>query len=210
MTSTTKNEQFVYLSNTYDVAIMEADLRKDKVRTKLDYALSRNNLLLKVKYMHSSSYNIEVLDACKNMDILMEKAIEILSKFYIKNKELEKVNVVIEEMENIEKDFYATYEIVLSYLDSRANDTSSDSAERRSINDEKQNEEDGNTENSHEKQLPITSNRTLEKVVNFDPTDHLKQTHQNRPQNRENTEKPIESMTLTQTNFAGPSIGHDM
>ena len=88
MTSTTKNEQFVYLSNTNDVAIMPAAvLRKDKVRTKLNYALSRNNLLLKVKYMHSSSYNIEVLDACKNMDILMEKTIEILSKmtqFYIK------------------------------------------------------------------------------------------------------------------------------
>ena len=49
--------------------------------------------------------------------------------------------------------------------------------------------------------------------MNFDPTDHFKHfihTHQNRPQNRENTEKPIESTTLTQTDFAGPSIGHDM
>ena len=54
--------------------------------------------------------------------------------------------MVIEEMENIEKDFYATYEIVLSYLDSRANDTSSDSSALRSINDERQNEEDGNME----------------------------------------------------------------
>ena len=79
MTSTTKNEQFVYLSNANDVAIMETVLRKVKeVRMKLNYALSRNNLLLKVKYMHSSSYNIEVLDACKNMDILMEKRL----KFY--------------------------------------------------------------------------------------------------------------------------------
>ena len=84
-----------------------------------------------------------------------------MTQFYIKkkNKELEKGNVVIEEMENIEKDFYATYEIVLSYLDSRANDTSSDSSARRSINDERQTEEDGNMENSHKEQLQITSNR---------------------------------------------------
>ena len=136
MTASTTNEPCGYRSNTYDVAIMEAGLRKDKIKTKINFSRSRNNLLLKVKYNNSPSYYSEVLNACQSMDISIERAIEILSKmikFYIENKELLKGNAVIEEMENIEKDYYTAYEIAWNYLDSRVSDTSSALSESRSI-----------------------------------------------------------------------------
>ena len=220
MTASTTNEPCGCRSNTYDVAIMEADLRKDKIKTKINFSRSRNNLQLKVKYNNSSSYYSEVLYACQNMDISIERAIEILSKmlqFYIENKELLKCNAVIEEMEKIEKDFYAAYEIAWNYLDSRANDTSSALSESRSINYERQNIIIEDTENGNK-----TQGNIIDKVVDFDQTGHCTHTKQNRSKLVENSEKPIQITTiLTSTpnddvagtpndDVAGPSLGHDM
>ena len=51
----------------------------------------------------------------------MERVIEILSNttmFYIENRELQKCNLTVDEMEKIETDFYAAYAIAWTYLDS--------------------------------------------------------------------------------------------
>ena len=217
MTASTTNEPCGYRSNTYDVAVMEAELRKDKIKTKINFSRSRNNLLLKVRYNNSSSYYSEVLNACQHMDITIERAIEILSKltqFYIENKELLKGNAVIEEMEKIEKDFYAAYEIALNYLDSRANDTSSALSVSQSINYERRNIINGDTENGIKTQEQITTDRALDKVVDFDQTGHYTPTKQNRSKHVENSEKAIQTTTIStctpNDDLAGPSLGHDM
>ena len=69
-----------------------------------------------------------IWDACHNMEISMEIVMELLSNcttIYLRSNEIQKANVVVSEMEEIEKDFTAAYETAWVYLKSRLDDTSS-------------------------------------------------------------------------------------
>ena len=90
-----------------EVTMQEAELRNHGAKAKAAFTRSRNALLLMVE--------LEIMDACLDMDICMEKAMELLSKcasFYIENKMLQKVY----EMEKLETDFYEAYEVVWAHL----------------------------------------------------------------------------------------------
>ena len=170
MTSSAKSENVDLLGNAIDVAMLEAEFRKGKARAKSNFTRSRNNLLLMVEYQSLPSRN-GIRDACHNMDMCMETVMDVLSSlttFHLQNKEIQKANVVVSEMEEIEKDFTAAYETAWVYFKSQVDDTSSillDSflidPERRSII------KDADTD-TYRKELEITSNRTLDKVGTFD------------------------------------------
>ena len=101
-----------------EVTMQEAELRNHGAKAKAAFTRSRNALLLMVEFQSLQS-RLEITDACLDMDICMEKAMELLSKcasFYIKNKMLQKGNVVVYEMEKLETDFYEAYEVVWVHL----------------------------------------------------------------------------------------------
>ena len=124
--------------SSFDVAMLEAEFRKDKARGKSNFTWSLNNLLLIADSKNLPSRS-EVYDVCHSMDLCMEIVMECLSNFtsfYIKIKALQKAYVVVSEMENIETDFSTAYKIAWAYLDSLEGDKSSNLSidlERRSL-----------------------------------------------------------------------------
>ena len=84
------------LNSSIDVAMLEAEFRKDKDKGKSNFTRSLNNWLLLTdsQNLHSRS---GVWDACCSMDLCREIIMEHLfnlTSFYIKNKELENASVV--------------------------------------------------------------------------------------------------------------------
>ena len=151
--------------------MLEVEFRKDKAKAKSNFTRAQTNLLLMVKYQNLPSQS-GVWDACHNIDMCMDIVIELLSNFttiYIKRKEIQKANVVVSEMEKIERDFTSTYDIALSYLDSREDDKSRVVPDSLLIDLERQNpvNEDAKTY-TNRKPLEITSNQTLNKVGTLD------------------------------------------
>ena len=170
MTSLAKSENVDLLGNAIDVAMLEAEFRKDKARAKSNFTRSRNNLLLMVEYQ-SLPIRSGIRDACHNMDMCMETVMDVLSSlttFHLQNKEMQKANVGVSEMEEIEKDFTAAYETAWVYFKSRVDDSSSILPDSFSIDPERRSIiKDADTD-TYRKQLEITSNRTLDKVGTFD------------------------------------------
>ena len=149
--------------SSFDVAMLEAEFRKDKAKGKSNFTRSLNNLLLIADCRNLPSRS-EICDACHSMDLCMELVMEHLSNFtsfYIKIKELQKAYVVVSEMEKKETDFSAAYKIAWAYLDSLEVDRSSSFSidlERRSLIN-------GDTETDTDRKQPeVASNQTLNKV----------------------------------------------
>ena len=210
---------------SFDVAMLEAEFRKDKAKGKSNFSRSLNNLLL-IADSKNLPCRSEVYDACHSMDLCMEIVMELLSNFtsfYIKNKELQKAYVVVSEMEKIETDFSAAYNIAWAYLGSLECDLFIDH-ERRSIITEDPEMD------TYRKELEILSNQTLNKTRNSLKTQNNSGktlgersadpvTANNCPeaglyklQNSINTEKPdrnTESFVRTD-GFVTPNIGYDM
>ena len=173
MTSSTRREIVGRLDESIDIALMEADFRKDKAKAKLNFIRSLNYLVSMVKYQEVSSCR-EVLDAFHNLDVCMESVFEILSNlttFYIQNKELQKSNLIVGEMEKIETDFYTSYDIAWAYLDSRVDAKScalSESRERRNTEA---------TENEKKRRMEITTNRATCNVGTLDQNSMCESNH---------------------------------
>ena len=180
MTSSAKSENVDLLGNAIDVAMLEAEFRKGKAKAKSNFTWSRNNLLLMVEYQSFPSRS-GIRDACHNIDMCMETVMDVLSSlttFHLQNKELQKGMVVISEMEKIETDFYAAYEIAWAYLDSRGGEKSTDLSDCLSIDLEGQNSIKRNAEtDTYRKQLEITTNQTLDKVGTLDQLNILDSNH---------------------------------
>ena len=211
--------------SSFDVAMLEAEFRKDKAKGKSNFTQSLNNLLLIADSKNLPSPS-EVCDACHSMDLCMEIVMEHLSNltsFYINIKELQKAYVVVSEMEKIETDFSAAYKIVWTYLGSRECDILID-PERRSIIT-KDAEMD-----TYRKKLEIPSKQTINKTRNslqtqnnsgkilgersVDPltANHCPEAGLYKLQNSVNTEKPDRSTeTFVRTDrFVSPNIGYDL
>ena len=97
----------------------------------------------------------------------METVMGVLSSlttFHLQNKEVQKANVVVSEMEEIEKDFTETAWV---YLKSRVDDTSSILPDSFSIDPERRSIIKNADTDTYRKQLEITSNRTLDNVGTF-------------------------------------------
>ena len=210
---------------SFDVALLEAEFRKDKAKGKSNFTRSLNNVLL-IADSKNLPCRSEVCDACHSMDLCMEIVMELLSNFtsfYIKNKELQKAYVVVSEMEKIETDFSAAYKIAWAYLDSLECDLLID-PERRSIITE-----DAEMD-TYRKKLEIPSNQTLNKTRNSLKTQnnsgktlgersvdtvtakHCPEAELYKLQNSINTEKPdrnTESFVRTD-GFVTPNIGYNM
>ena len=145
----------------------------------------------------------DVLDACQNMDICLERVIELLSNFtsfYIENKDLDRSKMVIDEMEKIETEFNLAYETVWAYLDSRASVKSSALFESRSIDEDNRSkiEEGTETDTCYKTQMQTTSVCALDKVRTYD---------------QNNMEKLVRITTgpfVSTEDMTTPSIGHDM
>ena len=121
MATSANGENVHCRDSAIDVAIQEAEFRKDKAKAKSNF-----NLLLMIEYQNLPC-RTGIWNACHNMDICMEIVMELLSNcttIYLRNNEIQKTNVVISEMEEIEKDFTAVYETAWVYLKSRVDDTS--------------------------------------------------------------------------------------
>ena len=150
-------------NSSFDVAMLEAESRKDKAKGKSNFTRSLNNLLLIADSKNLPSRS-GVCDACHSMDLCMEIVMECLpnfTSFYIKIKELQKAYVVVSEMEKIETDFSAAYKIAWAYLDSLEGDKSSSHSiglERRSLKN------DDTETDTYRKQPEIASNQALNKV----------------------------------------------
>ena len=159
-------ENYDRRDSSFDVAMLEAEFRKDKAKGKLNFTRSLNNLLLIADSKNLPSRS-EVCDACHSMDLCMEIVMEGLSNFtsfYIKIKELQKAYMVVSEMEKIETDFSSAYTIVWACLDSLESDKSSNLSidlERRSLINE-----DTETD-TYRNQQDIALNQTLNKVGTF-------------------------------------------
>ena len=111
--------------NSIDITMLGVELRKDKPKAKSNFTRAETNLLLMVKYQNLPSRS-GVWDACHNINMCMEIVMELLSNcttFYIKSKEIQKeiqkANVVVSEMEKIERDFTSRYCFVVSRLAGR-------------------------------------------------------------------------------------------
>ena len=103
MKSSANGENVHCRSSAIDVAVLEAELRKDKSKAKSNFTRSRNNLLLMVKYEKLTSRS-RIRDACHYMDFCMDTVMEVLSNFttfHIKHKDLQKANVVVSELKKI-------------------------------------------------------------------------------------------------------------
>ena len=71
---------------SFDVALLEAEFRKDKAKGKSNFTRSLNNVLL-IADSKNLPCRSEVCDACHSMDLCMEIVMELLSNFtsfYIK------------------------------------------------------------------------------------------------------------------------------
>ena len=178
MTSSAKSENVDLLGNAIDVAMLEAEFRKGKAKAKSDFTRARNNLLLMVDY-HSLPSRSGIRDACYKMDICMEIVMDVLSSltmFHLQNKELQKGIVVVSEMEKIETDFCAAYEIAWAYLDSREGEKSTDLSDCLSVDLEGQNSIKKNAEtDTYRKQME--TNQTLDKVGTLDQLNILDSNH---------------------------------
>ena len=213
--------------SSFDIAMLEAEFRKDKAKGKSNFTRSLNNLLLIADSKNLPSRS-EVYDVCHSMDLCMGVVMECLSyftSFYIKIKELKKAYVVVSEMENIETDFSAAYKIAWAYLDSLEGDKSSCLSidlERRSLINE-------DTEpDTCRKQSEIASNQTLNKVGTLKQNNNcqsIDKTHTTscnslHTQNKSgkvqgdsvDTEKPNRNagISIPKDGFATPIIGYDM
>ena len=209
----------------FDVAMLEAEFRKDKAKGKSNFTWSIYKLLLIAGSKNLPSRS-EVCDACLSMDLCMEIVMECLSNlasFYIKDKELQKAYVVVSEMEKIETDVSAAYKIAWAYLDSLECDLLIDS-ERRSIITE-----DAEME-TYKKKFEIPSNQTLNKTCNSLKTqinsgkplgersanpvtaNHCHEAGLYKLQKSVNPEKPDRNTeTFVRTDgFVAPNIGYDM
>ena len=96
--------------SSIDVAIFEAEFRKDKAKGKSNFTRSLNNLLVIADSKNLQSRS-EVCDASHSMDLSMEIEMELLSNFtnfYIKNKELQKACVVVSEMKKKRDQFFCS------------------------------------------------------------------------------------------------------
>ena len=205
---------------SFDVAMLEAEFRKDKAKGKSNFTRSLNNLLLIADSKNLPSRS-EVYDVCHSMDLCMEIVMECLSdftSFYIKIKELQKAYVVVNEMEKIETDFSAAYKIAWAYLDSLEGNKS----ERRSLIIE-------DTEpDTCRKQPEIALNQTFNKVGTLKQNNNRQSIDKTRTtscnalhtQNKSgkvqgdsvNTEKPNRNagIFISPDGFATPNIGYDM
>ena len=175
MKSSANGENVHCRGSAIDVAILEAELMKDKAKAKSNFTRSRNNLLLMVKYEKLTSRS-RIRDACHHMDFCMETVMEVISNFttfHIKHKDLQKANVGVSEMEKIETDFYAAYKIAWAYLDTREGDKSSDLSDCLAIYLEGRSHinQDAETDTcTYGKQQETVSNRTVDKVGSLDQT----------------------------------------
>ena len=97
--ASTNLDNFEWDHCAIEITMREAELRNHGAKAKATFTRSRNTLLLMVEFQNLHS-RLEMKDACLDMDICMEKAMELLSKcasFYIENKMLQKGNVVVHE-----------------------------------------------------------------------------------------------------------------
>ena len=214
MTSSTKSEKYVQLGKCFQVEIMEADLRKEKVKSKSNFTRSRNSLLRKIKYHKLPTYT-EILNDCENLDTCMEKVIEILSNytaFYIENMDIERSNILIDEMETVETEYRTTYEIAWAFLDSRACAETRSLLESCSIDKERRITTGGDTNSDYSSKVQITPSQTVDKVGIFDQHNQCAIAKKCRLQKDKNIEKSIGSITVfTPTDgVTGPNIKNDM
>ena len=171
MTTSTNGDNVDRIGSSIDIAMVEVEFRKQKAKAKSNFTQARSNLLLMVKCQNLPSRS-GIWDACHNIDMCMEIVMELLSNFttiYIKSKEVQKANVVVNEMEKIERDFTATYEIALAYLESREDDKSRVIPDSLLIDLERRNlvNEDAKTD-TYRKPQEITSNQTFKQVGTLD------------------------------------------
>ena len=180
MTSSANSENVDLFGNAIDVAMLEAEFRKDKAKAKSNFTRSRNNLLLMVEYQSLPSRS-GIRDACHSMDMCMETVMDVLSSlttFHLQNNEIQKGIMVVSEMEKIETDFCAAYEIAWAYIDSRVGEKSTDLSDCLSIDLEGQNSIKMNAEtDTYRKQLEMISNQTLDKVGTLDQLNILDSNH---------------------------------
>ena len=215
-----KLENIYRRHSSIDVAMHEAELRKDGAKAKANFTRSRNTLLLLAQFQDLQNHR-GVLDACLNMDTCMENAMGVLSKcasFYIDNKLLQEGICIVREMEKIETDFYAAYEIAWAYLDSRF-------SSNQTVN------KVGNLDQMHTSESiprtvncisPHPSGQAIQTKIHTrikpgcEPVEHSTTKHcdtaeQYRPQNNDNRKSPNQNIAHCVTDScATPSIGHDL
>ena len=220
------NRDYVDCSDrSFDIALLEAEFRKDKAKGMSNFTRSLNNLLLIVDSKNLPSRS-EVCDACHSMDLCMEIVMELLSNFtsfYIKNKELQKAYVVVSEMEKLETNFSGAYKITWANLGSLECNLLIDPERPSIINEDAEMD-------TYRKKLEIPSNQTLDKTRNSLKTQNNSGktlgersadpvTANNCPeaglyklQNSVNTDKPDRNTeTFVRTEgFVTPNIGYDM
>ena len=113
--------------NVIEAKRLEVQHRKEKARSKANFTCTRNSLLLLLKELNKPNCH-EVRAICKKMNGSMEEVMEVLSnftEFYLKNGQLQCGEMVVCEMETIEKEFYSAYEAAQAYLDSIEGESSS-------------------------------------------------------------------------------------
>lgn len=72
-----------------DFKDMEADLKREKFRTKSNFTKAKNKVLFLIDKQENPSHS-EIQDACLKMDDTMESAMDVmtnLSELYVRNKE---------------------------------------------------------------------------------------------------------------------------
>ena len=101
-----------------DFKDMEAELKREKARAKWNFTRAKNKVLFLIEQQEKPGCR-EIQDACNKMDNTMESAMDVmtnLSELYVKNKEKEKNNKVILEMEKLDDEFAITYAAARQYI----------------------------------------------------------------------------------------------
>ena len=154
--------------NNIDVAGLEVQFKKDKSRTKANFTRARNSLLMLLEEQDLPSRR-EVKEACCKMDGCMELVLKVLSNFsdfYIQNDKIQKGQMIVNEMEKIEEEFYTSYEAAREYLDSRRDEASSVASDILSIDLlQRMDITDDSSETSQKETMLAVPPRTLTEVT---------------------------------------------
>ena len=113
-----------------DFTDMEAELKREKARAKSNFTQA----LFLIEQQEKPGPR-ENQDACNKMDNTMESAMDVmtnLSELYMKNKEKEKNNKAVLEMEKLDDVFATTYAAARQYIDAQK-EQSCETSEIRSI-----------------------------------------------------------------------------
>ena len=98
-----------------DFTDMEAEMKREKFRAKLNFTRFKNKLLFLIELPGRQ----EIQDACSRMDDSMECAMDAmtkLSELYTNYKEKEKNNKVVFEMKKLDDEFSTTYAAARQYF----------------------------------------------------------------------------------------------